>query len=169
MKLYRFSPIQNKEELMRAIEHVHFSAHSLCKKTFGTYLPNTGNLAIFCHYPEEYEYLTEVRKEITDKSDAFNGKYFKLNTPITFPEKEGVPETTYTNLYIRQPDPYRHHVGDIDFYLNEKDYIILKGTLPSGARVFTTNALDMIELYNPDNDVLAYIGSYKITDISREY
>jgi hypothetical protein len=66
-------------------------------------------------------------------------------------------------LYIRKPDPYRHHVGDIDFYLPENEYEGLKqslvaGTVLNGARMFERPDLDMIELYNPDIDALAYVS-----------
>ena len=32
MKLYRFSPIKNEEELLEAIKHTHFACFELCKK-----------------------------------------------------------------------------------------------------------------------------------------
>ena len=170
MKLYRFSPIENKEQLLQAAGHVHFSAHELCKNSFGKYLQNAGNLGIFCHYEDEYKKLIELRKEITEESDNFNQKYFRLHEPIIIPAKGDVPETTYTYLYIRQPDPYRHHVGDIDFYLSDEEYGELKqkfemGNGPSGARLFNSPTLDMVELHNPDIDVLAYVSTHKMTEI----
>jgi len=64
---------------------------------------------------DEYEYLTKVREKLTESSDNLNQKYFKLHNPIVIPAQGDVPETAYDFLYIRQPDPYRHHVGDLDF------------------------------------------------------
>jgi hypothetical protein len=80
-----------------------------------------------------------------------------------------VPETTYTHLYIRRPDPYRHHVGDVDFYLDQQQYDELKKSLIGGkqikgARVFPRNDLDMIELYDPDVDVLGYVSTNTMTE-----
>lgn len=170
MKLYRFSPIENKEHLMQAVEHIHFSSYQLCKDVFGKYLSNAGNLGVFCHYDDEYKQLIELRKEMTEESDNFNQKYFKLHEPIIIPAKDDVPETEYAYLYIRQPDPYRHHVGDIDFYLSDDEYDALKEKISSGgelrgARLFQSPTLDMVELHNPDADVLAYVSTHIMTDI----
>jgi hypothetical protein len=93
-----------------------------------------------------------------------------LHEPIIIPAQGDVPETTYEFLYIRQPDPYRHHVGDIDFYLKESEYVKLKGEMEEGkiipgARDFPGPHLDMIELFHPDSDVLAYVSTKKMTEL----
>jgi glyoxylase I family protein len=167
MKLYRFSPIQNKAELLEAIKYVHRACNKLCKQSFGEYLPNAGNLGIFCHYDDEYDRLIALCKEMTEASDNVNQKYFRLHEPITIPAQDGIPEATYTHLYIRKPDPYRHHVGDVDFYLEPNEYKELKqamqnGKVIKGARIFPRQDLDMIELYDPDVDACAYISTEKM-------
>src|SRR3990167_10217554 len=129
MKLYRFSPIKNEQELLEAIKHTHFGCFELCKKTFGRYFPVAGNMGVFCHYDEENKFLTELRKKLTEESDNLNQKYFRLYNPIEIPAQGDVPETTYTYLYIRRPDPYRAQVGDIDFVLEKKNYQELKKLL----------------------------------------
>lgn len=169
MKLYRFSPIESKEQLFEAVRYIHFACYKLCKQSFGEYLPNAGNMGVFCHYDSEYERLVKIRKELTEPSDDPNQKYFKLHEPITIPAQDDVPETTYTHLYIRKPDPYRHHVGDIDFYLEPAQYAELKqsllnGKIIKGARVFPRNDLDMIELYEPDVDALGYVSTNTMTE-----
>ncbi len=169
MKLYQFSPIGNKEQLLEAVKYIHFACYKLCKQSFGEYLPNAGNMGVFCHYDSEYEQLVAIRKELTELSDDPNQKYFKLHEPITIPAQDDVPETTYTHLYIRKPDPYRHHVGDIDFYLEPEKYTELKqsllnGKIIKGARVFPRNDLDMIELYDPDVDALGYVSTNTMTE-----
>ena len=65
MKLYRFSPIKNKEELLVAIEYLHKASHELCFKILNKHLPIAENFAVFCHYEEEFKLLEEVRDEIT--------------------------------------------------------------------------------------------------------
>ena len=135
MKLYRFSPIQNKEQLMEAIKHVHLACHALCMQSIDKYLPVAGNLGIFCHYDSEAE--------------------------------GGVPETTYTYLYIRKPDPYRYQVGDLDFYMDPDEYadlkqLLLKSEGVKGARVYYKPEKDMVELYDPDIDALGYVSNYKM-------
>lgn len=170
MNLYRFSPIKSQEELLEVIKYLHFESYRLCKQSLGKYLPNAGNVGIFCHYDAEYEYLTELREQMTESSENFNQKYFRLHEPIVIPAENSIPETTYEFLYIRQPDPYRHHVGDIDFYLEESEYQVLKDSLIAGqqllgTRVFPGPHLDMVELFDPDSDVLAYVSTAKMTDL----
>ncbi len=169
MKLYRFSPIKNKDELLEAIRHVHFACFELCKQSFGKYLPVAGNMGVFCHYDDEYKFLTELRKQLTQESDNVNQKYFRLHNPIVIPARGDVPETIYAFLYIRKPDPYRFHVGDVDFVLEEDKYRELKkslqsGTIIKGARIFERPDLDMVELYDPDVDALGYVSPREMTE-----
>ncbi len=169
MNLYRFSPIKNKEQLLEAIRYAHFACYGLCKQVLGRYLPNAGNVGVFCHYDDEYQFLTKLREEMTEASENVNQKYYRLHEPVVVPAKGDAPETTYTYLYIRKPDPYRHHVGDVDFFLAPGEYVKLKsslesGTIIKGARVFPRPELDMIELYDPDVDALAYISTKKMTE-----
>jgi hypothetical protein len=172
MKLYRFSPIKTQDELLEAIKHIHFECYKLCKQSFGYYLPNAGNMGVFCHYDEEYDDLIKIRKELTENTDNLNQKYFRLHKPIVIPAQDDIPETTYTYLYIRKPDPYRHHVGDVDFYLELEKYQELKNSLIAGkrvkgARIFDRADLDMIELYDPDVDALAYVSTDRMTEMVR--
>lgn len=180
MKLYRFSPIKTKEDLFEAIKHVHFECYKLCKQSFAYYLPNAGNMGIFCHYEDEYDNLIKIRKELTEESDNVNQKYFRLHSPIVISERGDIPETTYTYLYIRKPDPYRFHVGDVDFFLENEKYNNLKqsmieGNKLTGARIFDRPDLNMIELYDPDVDALAYVSTetmstqvrVKLSDITK--
>ena len=66
MSIFRFSPIKNKEELTKAVEHVHFACFKLCKRYFGKYLPVSGNLGIFTHFDDEFAFLTKLREEMTN-------------------------------------------------------------------------------------------------------
>lgn len=168
MKLYRFSPIENQDQLVEAIKYIHFSCYRLCKQSFGEYLPNAGNMGVFCHYEDEYNRLTNIRDELVKPSDDPNQKYFELYKPIIIPAQDDVPETTYTHLYIRRPDIYRAQVGDVDFYLEQSEYDKLKQSLTNGkeikgARIFPRNDLDMIELYDPDIDALAYVSAHTMS------
>lgn len=166
---YTFSPIHSKAELLKAIAFTHFACYKLCKQSFNKYLPNAGNIGIFCQYDDEYEFLTKLRQELTLSTDNINQKYFRLHEPIMIPQEGDVPETTYTYLYIRKPDPYRHQVGDVDFYLEPGQYAKLKAELESGkvikgARIFPRQDLDMIELHNPDVDALGYVSTHTMTE-----
>ncbi|HUW21499.1 MAG TPA: hypothetical protein VMW41_02405 [Candidatus Bathyarchaeia archaeon] len=173
MKLFRFSPIKDKTQLFKAIEYIHFESFRLCKQNLGYYLPVAGNVGVFCHYEDEFERLIKIRKELTDLYDNWNQKYFRLHKPIVIPAKNDIPETTYTYLYIRKPDPSHHHVGDVDFYLEPNKYRELKGSLLSGkimkgVRIFERPDLDLIRLYDSDSDISAFVGKKKITEDVRE-
>ena len=156
-KLYRFSPIKSEDKLFEAIRYIHFACFKLCKQVFGEYLPVSERVGVFCHYDDEYNFLTKLREKLTDESDNFNQKYFRLHEPITIAAENGVPEATYKYLYIRKPDPYRAQVGDIDFVLGADRHEKLKSSLVRGARLHGDVELNMIELYDPDIDALAYL------------
>ncbi len=172
MKLYRFSPIQDKKTLIEAITYTHIACHNLCKQSFGKYLSTAGNVSIFCHYGDEFEQLKQFRKELTQESDNVDQKFFRFHEPLVIPAQEEVPETTYMYLYVRRPDPYRYQVGDIDFVLEDNDYTTLKSEMQkgkeiNGARLFDRPDLDMIELYDPDVDALGYVSTPRMTDMVR--
>ncbi len=133
----------------------------------GKYFPSAGNVGVFCHYDDEYVFLTNLREEMTDVSDKVYGKYFRLHEPIVIPAHGDIPMTTYSYLYIRKPDPTKNQVGDVDFYLEPEHYVALKqslldGKTIKGARVLLNRPeLDLIELYDPDIDAWGYIGQKK--------
>ena len=122
-----------------------------------------------CHYGDEYQFLTQLRKQLPEESDNINQKYFRLHKALVIPAQNDIPETTYTFLYVRKPDPYRSHVGDVDFVLEEDKYQELKkslqdGTSIKGARMFERFDLDMVELYDPDIDTLGYVSPREMTE-----
>jgi hypothetical protein len=169
MKLCRFSPIKDEQSLLKAIEYIHFAGHRLCKRVLGQYLPNAGNIGVFCHYDWEYKTLTEMREKLTKSSDNWNQKYFRLHKPIVIPAKEDIPETTYTYLYIRKPDSKHTNVGDLDFFMDSDKFAELKrslldGAIIKGVRVFERPDLDLVELYDPDIDVHGFVGSKNMTE-----
>ena len=163
MKIFRFSPIKDKSELFKAIEYIHFECHRLCKQNLGYLLPVAGNIGVFCHYGDEFEQLIKIRKELTDLSDNWNEKYFRLYKSIVIPAKDDIPETTYTYLYIRKPDPNNSHVGDVDFYLEPDKYkelkeSLLSGKIIKGVKIFERSDLDLVRLHDPNSDVSAFVG-----------
>jgi hypothetical protein len=162
MKRYRFSPIESKDQLLAAIKYTHLRCFELCQKIYGQYLPVAGNIGIFCHYEDEYKFLTKLREELTAESDNWNKKYYRLDEPLVISGQGDVPGAVYIYLYIRQPDQHEE-VGDVDFVLGKKKYAELKNSLVSGQeikgmRIFDRPGLDLIGLSDPDLDALAYIG-----------
>jgi len=172
MKLYRFSPIKNENELLDAVRHVHRHCMKLCIASFGKYLPVAGNVGIFCHYPQEYVYLTGIRDALTEPAEVPGLKYYTLKTPIVCATEGVLPEATYTHLYIRTPDIYRAQVGCIDFVMKPEAYekareILEQGSVIPGARIFPRADLDMIELYDPEMDALGYASTQETTEKAR--
>jgi hypothetical protein len=169
MKLYRFSPIENEGQLLETIKYVHFECSKLCKKAFGKYLPVAGNIGIFCHFEDEYKFLTKLREELTEQSDNWNQKYFHLHKPIIIPTKNDIPETTYTYLYIRRPDNEKPQVGDADFVLEKKKFNELKKSIfekkeINGVEMLYRPDLDMIRLSKIDSDILPYITTKTVAE-----
>ncbi len=153
---------------MEAIKYTHLKCFELCKKVFGRYLPVAGNIGIFCHYDDEYKFLTELREKLTEKSNNWNQKYYHLHKPITIPAKGDVPGAVYTYLYIRKPDQHKE-VGDVDFVLDKKEYDELKssllhGTEVKGMKILDRPNLDLIELFDSSIDVLSFIGSKDMSE-----
>lgn len=168
MNQFKFSPIKSKDQLFEAIKYTHLKCFELCKRVYGKYLPVAGNLGIFCHYNDEYEFLTKLREKLTDKSDNWNQKYYRLHDPIKFPSDGDIPETTYTYLYIRKPD-YHTEVGDVDFVLNKKEYKVLRKNLSNGVKIkgmeiLDRPELDLIKLLDPTFDVSSFIGQKDINE-----
>jgi len=171
MTSFRFSPIKDKAELFKAIEYIHFQSYKLCRQNLGYLLPVAGNIGVFCHYEDEFERLIKIRKELTDPNISWNQKYFRLHKPIVVPAKDDIPETIYTYLYIRKPDVNTSHVGDADFYLEPDEYkelkqSVLSGKFIKGVKMFERPDLDLVRLYDPDVDVSAFVGSYKLEEIA---
>lgn len=165
---YRFSPIENKEQLLEAIKYTHLKCFELCKKIFGKYLPVAGNFGIFCHFDDEYEFLTKLREQLTEKSDNWNQKYYRLHEPIKILSQGDVPDTVYTYLYIRKPDQHTE-VGDVDFVLNSKEYLELRNNLSKGMKIkgmeiLDRPNLDLIKLFDPAFDVSSFIGQKDIVE-----
>jgi hypothetical protein len=168
------TPVTNKIELLQLIKHIHVECYKLCKQSFNKYLENSGNIGIFCHYENEYAVLTSIRRELTEPSDNPDQKYFELISPIHIAPIDDIPETIYTHLYIRKPDPtpYGLYVGDIDFYLSDVEYDkykaeLLDGKDIKGARIYDRPDLDMIQLHDPNIDAVAYVSKKTMTDAVR--
>jgi mannose-6-phosphate isomerase-like protein (cupin superfamily) len=154
MKLYRFSPIQKEDQLRRAATYVAEQITVLCNKVIGKNLPIT-YLTICTHYEYEYQALLKLLPELGEVRDANNGLKVKLERPIE------TKDNSINELRIRKPDLYRMQVGCGDFAVDNyqvfKEEAISKH--PQNLRVIERSEYEMIEFYDPDFDVLAYIVS----------
>ncbi|MFA5155050.1 MAG: hypothetical protein WC453_01305 [Patescibacteria group bacterium] len=162
MSDFRFSPIKSEAELRKAIEYTHIACFQLCQLALGRYLPVAGNIGIFCHDDDEFIFLTALREKLTDRNDNWNQKYFRLHESITIPARGDLPETTYTYLYIRRPDPKSPQIGDVDFVIDSEEHRRLQSLAELGERMNGIDLLyrpdlDMIRLSRPDIDALPYL------------
>jgi hypothetical protein len=153
MSLYKFSPIESEVELQQAIAYVYEQSALLCEKVVSQKLPSE-YVTIFTHYETEYVNLINIINGWGESSVVENGTKTNLNNPIT------VGENLIRELRIRKPDPYRMQVGCCDFTVNS--YQSFKNSYLSGnknLRVVSRPTFELIEFFDPDFDVLAYVSS----------
>lgn len=154
MRLYRFSPIKTKEELLQAVTYVAQQSNKLCEKITSKSLPVT-YLTICAHYPDEYEQLVKVASTLGEVVEANNGIAIMPKEPIK------TASQTISKLRIRKPDPYRTQVGCNDFdagdYQEFKEKYLVAN--PNNLRVIQRPEYEMIEFYDPDFDVFSYVVS----------
>lgn len=154
MQLYRFSPITSKDAFIQAVTYTAGKTSELCQKIIGETLP-IHSLTIFAHYSDEYEALIVILSELGTQMNENNGPRVRLHKPIN------VGNNTITHLRIRKPDPYRMQVGCNDFQVDnyesfKQKYLMKK---PENLRLIERAEYEMIEFFNPDYDVLAYVVS----------
>lgn len=153
-KIYRFSPIKTKDELFDAINYVATKTIELRKKVTSKVYP-TKLLTIYSHYPNEFENLKSMLFKLGSFDKEVNGPYVKLFDPIQLPNNK------LEFLRIREPDPYRMQVGcsDVvvpDFEGFKKEYL---AKYSNSLRLLKRPERDILEFFDPDFDVLAYVLS----------
>lgn len=152
--IYRFSPITSKGVLFEAIHYVASESSKLCKKVIGKEYPISG-LTIFAHYPKEFETLKKILLKMGSLVSENNGPFIRVRESISLPNNK-------LDLFrIRKPDPYRLHVGCNDFqvpsYKEFKKKCLERN--PDNLRLIVRPEYEMIEFFDPDFDVLAYVVS----------
>ncbi|HOR02342.1 MAG TPA: hypothetical protein PKZ92_03750 [Candidatus Woesebacteria bacterium] len=154
MQLYRFSPIKDEQQLRKTVIYIANETSKLSKKIIGKILP-IKSLTVFSHYPDEFEKLSEITKTIGNFLNENNGPRIILHKPIK------VGNNTIIHLRIRKPDPYRMQVGCNDFeiidYNTFKNENLSKHT--NNLRLIKRSNYEMIEFFDPDFDILAYVVS----------
>jgi hypothetical protein len=169
MKLYRYSPIDNLDDLRSAIEHVARTATKMYFSQTGNYPDNLiKSLTIFSHFEDEYKKLVEIANTLGSLDSEHNGPYIKLQNPILLQNGSfslnGNSHQIHTSievLRIRKPDPYRMQVGccDLEVPFDSPDFESTK-TYPDGSespRYIKRTDMEMIEFFDLSTDVLAYV------------
>ena len=153
---YRFNPIENKEKLIEAVKYVASQTSMLAQKIVRQSFP-ISSLTIFSHSQDEFENLVKIQSELGSFYNENNGPRIALYEPII------AGENRITYLRIRKPDPERPQVGCNDF---DTDYESFKNQYlaahPNNLRLVKRPDYEMIEFFDPDFDVLAYVISKEI-------
>lgn len=153
MQPYCFSPIKNREGLIEAVTYVVTETSKLAEKIVGRSFA-ISSLTIFSHYQDEYELLVKILSEMGTPFNENNGPRVTLHEPIVVGTNE------ITHLRIRKPDVERPQVGcndfDTDFEAFKKQYLTAN---PSNLCLIKRPDYEIIELRDPDFDVLAYVVS----------
>lgn len=154
MGKFRFSPIENKEGLVEAVEYIATNTSELCKKIIGRSLP-IHSLTVFSHSENEFEFLKGLLGTMGTPYNENNGPRVTLYEPTI------VGENIITHLRIRKPDSERPQVGCNDF--DVENYEVFRAEYlakhPENLILIKRPDYEMIEFRHPDFDVLAYVVS----------
>ena len=142
-----------KEELQETVAYIVTEASALVHRILGKTFPIT-SLTVFAHSPEEYAMHVALLFELGSPFDEQNGPRVTLHEPMV------VGRHRITHLRIRQPDPERPQVGCCDF---DTDYEAFSESylkqFPNNLTYIMRPGYEMIELHDPEFDVLAYVVS----------
>jgi hypothetical protein len=174
MQLYRFSPIEDEEHLVDAVVYIARQATKLRFRVVGEASDGLiESLTVFSHFPREFETLKGIVSNLGEPYNDNNGPRIMLHQPILVEcgsvEVNGkiiLIHSSVKLLRIRQPDPYRTQVGCCDFTDDFSTYTSLISDRPSSSfkspRLINRSDYDMIEFFDPEIDVLAYVLSKQI-------
>jgi len=153
MNVYRFSPIQNEEQLQKAVEYVVERTSALAEKVVGKSFP-IRSLTIFSHDGGEFVKLAEILSRWGKPYNENNGPRVVLYEPIE------VGINRIIHLRIRKPALERPQVGcgdfDTDYESFKTKYLAIH---PQNLRLIQRPEYEMIEFFHPEFDVLAYVVS----------
>lgn len=145
--------IKNKKELLSVVKYVAIETSKLAQKIVGKKFP-IKSLTIFSHSQREYETLVKMLEDLGRSYNENNGPRVELYNPIA------VENNHITHLRIRRPDSERPQVGCNDFETDyetfKKEYLL---KYSSNLRLIKRPEYEMIEFFDPEFDVLAYVVS----------
>lgn len=156
MQLYRFSPIRTLDQIKQALRYVSSEGTKLGERAVGEQL-SIDYLTLFAHYDGEYRGLVSQLKELGKDEPANHGIRIALHQPMI------IETQSIALIKVRQPDPYRTQVGCCDFkvpdYQSFKNKYLFQAQ--ANLRLIERPGYEMIEFFDPDFDVFAYVVSKK--------
>ena len=145
--------IKNQEELIEVVKYIATKTSKMAQKIVGTTFP-IKSLTVFAHSQPEFELLTGMLSKIGKSFNYKNGPRVELYKLIK------VGDNHITHLRIRKPDSERPQVGCNDFETNYNDFKSeYLSKHPNSLNLITRPEYEMIELYDSEFDVLAYVVS----------
>ena len=145
--------IQNQKELIEVVRYIASETTKMVQKIVGKSFP-IKSLTVFAHSQSEFKLLTVILAKIGKLYNYNNGPRVELYEPIE------VGKNRITHLRIRKPDSERPQVGCNDF---ETDYETFKSEYllkyPESLKLIKRPDYEMIELYDSEFNVLAYVVS----------
>lgn len=154
MRLYRFSPISDKETAQKALEHVHDGLRKLSRLVAVEEELPINTLKLFAHYNTEYTFLKNWVDELGTNEDepSPTSYYVKPHQAVS------IQGDVIKYVGIRVADPYRSQVGCGDYVVADFEFFKRKYLGKSEfIREVTHPRYEMLELFHPDVDVLGYI------------
>ena len=143
-----------EKEIVERVVYIANQTSRLCEISIGNTLP-ISSLTIFSHSEDEFASLKKSLSVLGSPYNENNGPRVTLYKPI----KAG--SNLITHLRIRKPDLERPQVGCNDF--DVEDYEVFKRKYlvshSKNLRLIVRNDYEMIEFFNDNFDVLAYVVS----------
>ncbi|HET7320468.1 MAG TPA: hypothetical protein VFI84_02685 [Candidatus Saccharimonadales bacterium] len=151
-KLYRFSPIADKQTFDTAWQYIGDQLPLLAQKVIGEELPLT-TVKVFAHYPEEYDVLKTLMLDYGQQSQLSSDTSLYVDVDLQ------LGNSNIKALGIRVIDPYRSQVGCGDYAINDYKSFKEKFLLSTNPfiREIVTPKITMTELWHPDFDILGYV------------
>jgi len=120
-RIYRFSPIENEEDIKKVFSYIALELNKLSNKVLGKSL-HIDTLKIFAHYSKEFDFIHKYISKLGPKAP------FNSETSFYTQVQQKIEGFDIKYLGLRIVDPYRLHVGCGDYY-EPKNFENLKKTL----------------------------------------
>ena len=138
--------------LTTKIQNIVKQAKELKDKHTDQYNAPVNYVCIFCQSEVESEELSKLAQKIGKIiKQTYSGPLFLIEPVETATGKVSL-------LKIRRPDPTRPQQGDADFTVKDYQSFKEKYLKPPNFSLIKRSGFEMIELKDPDFDVLAYFS-----------
>lgn len=143
----------DESDIRRFVQEIVDKANSLKNKHTSEKEARANYACIFCHDNEQYDNLASIMQRAAKIiEDTSTGPLFHI------PKLDTVAGPLQL-LKIRSPDVARPELGDADFTIENYSEFKKKYLSEVGFKLITREKFEMIELIDPQFDVLAYFSN----------